>query len=93
MSGICSRHYWHDPNCNMCTADIRDVLPDYDRKVHEAELAGIVTCGACSFKFYRTVDSCPKCCEWVWLDGGYRVTWPFHTRGHQGYGQQDWIGI
>jgi len=60
VSGICSRHRDHDPGCPMCCADIRDVFPDYDEKVAEAEAAGLHLC-ACGFEHYRTVSFCPRC--------------------------------
>lgn len=92
MSGICSRHRGYDPDCHQCNTDIREVLPDYDEKCREAEEAGKVDCGACGFTFYRTTPTCPACCSWTWLDGGYRVFWPFHVKGHVGCGDPEWIG-
>src|ERR1035437_1711517 len=92
MSSICSRHVVYDPDCQLCNTDIREVLPDYDQMVREAEAAGEVECGACGFCFYRTTPTCPLCSGWTWQDGGHCVTWPFHTVGHKGYGNEEWIG-
>lgn len=60
MSGICSRHQGHDPDCDLCCADIRDLLPDYDAKHAEAAAAGLHAC-KCGFEYYKTVSFCPLC--------------------------------
>lgn len=60
MSGICSRHQDHDPNCPLCCADIRDVIPDYDEKAVEAAATGSHTC-ECGFEFFKVVSFCPRC--------------------------------
>lgn len=92
MSGICSRHSYHDPDCRMCNTDVRELLPDYDEKVREAREAGEVDCGHCGFRFYRTTETCPLCSAWTWTLGGDLIFWPFHTPGHEGYGKKEWIG-
>ena len=63
MSGICSKHRGHDPGCRLCNADVRDLIPDYDRLVDEAERAGKRVCAfaTCRFVFYRTTSCCPLC--------------------------------
>lgn len=63
MSGICSAHQHHEPGCPRCEADVRDLIPGYDRLVDEAERAGTRVCsvGTCRFVFYRTTDLCPLC--------------------------------
>jgi len=58
---ICSQHREPDAACSLCQADIRDLLPDFDRKVAEAEAAGQQTCAACGFVYYRTTWECPLC--------------------------------
>ena len=61
MSGICSAHRGHDEACNMCNTDIRELIPNYDALLAEAEKAGKVTCTYCDFVYYLTVDECPHC--------------------------------
>jgi hypothetical protein len=61
MAGICSRHREFDPNCDLCKADIRDLLPNYDQMVAIAHAAGKVNCAKCGFEFFRTTDYCPLC--------------------------------
>ena len=61
MSGICSRHKKHNPNCNLCNAIPQDILPDYNKKVADAEAAGTHMCTKCSYVFYLTVNYCPQC--------------------------------
>lgn len=92
MSGICSRHWNYDPDCRMCNTDVRELLPDYDEKVREAEEAGKVDCGACGFTFYRTTKTCPLCSRWTWLDDGHEIYWPFHGANDPRRGHPDWIG-
>lgn len=92
MSGLCSFHPHAEPGCPACAARAEDVLPGYAQKLAEAEAAGLVDCGTCGFSFYRTTETCPACSGWTWLDGGHRVIWPFHTRGHVGFGDQTYVG-
>jgi hypothetical protein len=63
MSGICSKHRDLEPSCQLCKADVRDLVPDYARLVDEAERAGTRVCafGSCRFVFYRTTNCCPLC--------------------------------
>ena len=61
MASICSRHFEYDSECRLCHIDVRDVLPDYERKLAEAEAAGTEECVGCGFAYYRTIDSCPLC--------------------------------
>lgn len=67
MSGICSRHQENEPTCSACQAHPSDLLPDYDRKVAEAEAVGLVTCHHCEFRYYLTTWHCPKCST-MWKD-------------------------
>lgn len=60
MSGICSRHRGHDPNCRLCNFT-GEILPDFAGKVNEAEKAGTYVCKKCNFLFYLTVHHCPSC--------------------------------
>lgn len=62
VSGICSRHQGHDPECDLCAIDPREALGGerYDEKAAEAEAAGLHRC-ECGFEYYRTVSFCPKC--------------------------------
>jgi hypothetical protein len=59
---ICSAHQKPDPNCRLCQLHPRDLFPDWDKKVAEAEAAGTIKCRKCGFEFYLTTDICPKCC-------------------------------
>ena len=63
MSGICSIHRDHDPNCNLCGKTPADLFgaDAWARAEAEAEAAGKHTCTACGFTYYLTVDACPKC--------------------------------
>jgi hypothetical protein len=58
---ICSMHQQHDPSCDLCNTDIKDVLPNYDEMLAKAEEAGLTTCVNCDFEFYKTTEICPKC--------------------------------
>lgn len=49
------------PDCVACQTHPRALFPDWDSKVKEAEAAGPVKCGVCGFKFFRTINMCPKC--------------------------------
>lgn len=60
MAGICSRHVDAEPGCELCAIDIRDVLPDYDKKLAEAKAAGEHKC-ECGFTYFKTTDTCPLC--------------------------------
>jgi len=60
MTSICSQHQHIDPDCAACNADIRDLLPDYDKKHAEALAAGLHDC-ECGFQYYKTVSFCPLC--------------------------------
>lgn len=60
MSGICSVHRHTEPGCPACHAHPRDLFPDFDERLAEAEAAGEHKC-ECGFTYYRTVDSCPAC--------------------------------
>lgn len=60
MAGICSAHQGFDPDCRLCGLEGRDILPDYDAKMAEAEAAGRTTC-ACGYVHYRTISLCPLC--------------------------------
>lgn len=40
-----------------------NVFPQYRERRLEAVSAGLHTCHACSFVYYRTIDHCPKCGE------------------------------
>lgn len=61
MAKICSMHQRFDPSCKLCNTDVRDLLPDYDRKMAEAKAAGTHVCEECEFHYYKTVDLCPLC--------------------------------
>lgn len=50
-----------DPCRDLTRDDLRRMLPDYDRKLAEAEAAGEHTCEGCGFVFYKTVMNCPRC--------------------------------
>ena len=60
MSGICSAHQDNDPNCATCQATMKDLFPDWDKKVAEAIKAGRFQC-ICNFVYYLTTASCPLC--------------------------------
>jgi len=60
VSGICSQHQGYEPSCDLCNTDIREFLPDYDKKHAEAEAAGLHKCD-CGFEHYRTISFCPMC--------------------------------
>lgn len=60
MSGICSAHPWHEPDCDLCNTDIRELLPDYDAMIARSEAAGTHDC-ECGFTYYRVIDFCPLC--------------------------------
>jgi len=59
---ICSRHQKYQADCKLCNANPRDLFPDWDKKVAEAEAAGLYTC-VCGYEYYLTTDSCPFCGE------------------------------
>lgn len=61
MAGICSAHQHKEPGCRLCATHPRDLFPDWDQKLKEAERAGLAKCRKCKFEFYRTTDACPKC--------------------------------
>jgi hypothetical protein len=61
MAGICSIHKKPDPHCSLCKAHPRDIFPDWDAKLKEAEAAGTMRCAVCGFEFFRTINMCPKC--------------------------------
>ncbi|KKL72493.1 hypothetical protein LCGC14_2084390 [marine sediment metagenome] len=61
MASICSKHQEADPDCDICKADIRDLLPNYDRKSAEAKAAGSIRCSKCDFEYYLTTHDCPLC--------------------------------
>lgn len=62
MAGICSAHWGSSvKGCVACNSSPRDLFPDWDEKLAEAEAAGTHKCTGCGFVFYRTVDVCPKC--------------------------------
>lgn len=58
---ICSKHHGYEKDCKLCNTHPRDLLPGWDKKVTEAEVAGSTICKKCGFEYYLTVDSCPKC--------------------------------
>mgnify|MGYP005848947345 CR=1 FL=1 len=58
---ICSKHQEYNPDCKLCNTDIRELIPQYDQMVAEAENAGTNVCKKCDFKYYKTVNCCPKC--------------------------------
>ena len=58
---LCSHHLEPVPGCRLCHAHPRDIFPDWDAKVAEAEAAGVTTCARCGFEYYRTTQHCPKC--------------------------------
>ncbi len=58
---ICSKHQKYDKDCKLCNTDIRELLPDFDKKLAEAKAAGEHTCEKCGFVYYLTVDYCPSC--------------------------------
>lgn len=60
MANICSRHQRYEKDCKLCNSDVRDLFPDWNDKVAEAEAAGSVTC-ECGFEYYLTVNDCPMC--------------------------------
>jgi hypothetical protein len=61
MAGLCSTHRKADPDCALCKAHPREIFPNWDEKLKEAQAAGTTRCSACSFEYFRTVLSCPKC--------------------------------
>lgn len=61
MAGICSAHTHKEPGCRLCAMHPRDLFPDWDEKVKDAERAGLHACRNCKFEFYRTTEMCPKC--------------------------------
>ena len=63
MAGICSRHQGNDPDCAACQAEPRDLFPDWDEKLAEAEAAGRIHCPECGYEFYLTTRDCPLCGE------------------------------
>jgi hypothetical protein len=60
MAGLCSAHRDKVPGCAACEATIYDLLPNYDRLIAEAEVAGRHTC-ECGFVYFKTTYMCPKC--------------------------------
>jgi len=58
---MCSIHQTPDPECDICKTDVRDALPDYDKKHAEAVKAGLYICKNCKFEYYKTTDTCPLC--------------------------------
>lgn len=61
MAGICSAHQKPDPSCKLCRTHPRELFPNWDAKVKEAQAAGTMKCRKCGFEFYLTTDICPKC--------------------------------
>jgi hypothetical protein len=61
MAGICSEHQKPHPACKLCHTHPRELFPNWDEKVAEAEAAGTTKCAKCGFEFFLTVDMCPKC--------------------------------
>lgn len=61
MTMMCSRHQEAREGCVACHTHPRDVLPDYDAKVAEAEAAGTTMCELCGMVYYRTASICPLC--------------------------------
>lgn len=67
MSGICSKHQYHDPDCDLCNTSGKEFLTRqfskevYERAVRAAEDAGLYVCHRCEFKYYLTIDTCPLC--------------------------------
>ena len=59
--GICSKHQTSDPNCRLCQADVRDLIPNYDQLLDEALAAGLRICWKCGFEHYKTTNMCPRC--------------------------------
>lgn len=57
---LCSAHQDPVPGCRQCEANPRDIFPDWDKKIAEAEAAGRHTC-ECGFVYFKTVDACPLC--------------------------------
>jgi inhibitor of KinA sporulation pathway (predicted exonuclease) len=57
---VCSEHRTRQEACMRCQTDLTDD-PAFTEMVAEAKLAGLCTCTACGFGYYRTVDSCPMC--------------------------------
>ncbi len=61
MAGICSAHMHLEEGCWLCSLAIEDVIPNW-RELHaQAEAAGLHDCEGCNFRYYKTVDLCPKC--------------------------------
>ena len=61
MAGICGRHRERVETCRLCNLTPSDILPDWDKKVAEAEAAGLHNCEHCGFTYYLTCNMCPKC--------------------------------
>lgn len=68
MANMCSAHHpslGPVEGCDLCHTHPRDVFPDWDKKLAEAEARGNATCEHCGFVRYRGPDSlldcCPKC--------------------------------
>lgn len=63
MSGICSAHQGHDPNCRLCNTTPGQLFGEdvWANMQATAEAAGLVACKNCEFKFYLTTDTCPAC--------------------------------
>lgn len=59
--GICSKSGPHNPDCPACKATVYDLFPNWDEMHAKALAAWLHTCERCSFEYYKTVDSCPKC--------------------------------
>jgi rubrerythrin len=60
--GVCSKHIRRrNRDRKLRATDIRDIIPNYDQLVEQAEAGGLRTCHNCNFMHYRTTDRCPKC--------------------------------
>ncbi len=59
---ICSKHQKHQADCKLCNSSPRDLFPDWDEKVAEAESEGLYCC-VCGYGYYLTTDHCPVCGE------------------------------
>jgi hypothetical protein len=61
MAGVCSAHRKKEPGCKLCATHPREIFPNWDKKVKEAQAAGTMKCAKCGFEFYLTINMCPKC--------------------------------
>jgi hypothetical protein len=58
---MCSAHRQPMPGCVACHTQPREVFPDWDRKLAEAEASGQWQCPKDGFEWYGTIKECLIC--------------------------------